>query len=234
MRSAAGLAAPALLTRALAQRRCLVQHGVGAGGSGWLSSRSFIPSSIGDRFAMPTIRPERLTATLEGDFVVFLIGMRINHPWKLHQWLPVAQAMPRMLRELYQQPELGFLHAETWFARTIIVVQYWRSMEQLLAYAKNRDAAHLPAWKAFNQRVGTNGAVGIWHETYAASAGSYENVYVNMPAFGLGQAGVLQPASGGRQSAAGRMRVAAAGSGTVREDAADDPQSPIPKSGSAR
>lgn len=151
------------------------------------------------------IRSERLTATLDGDFVVFLIGMRINKPLRVDKWLPVVNAMPRMIKELYRQPELGFLAAETWFSRTILVLQYWRSMEQLLAYAANRAAAHLPAWKAFNQSVGTDGSVGIWHETYAVAAGRYENVYVNMPAFGLGKAGALQPASGQRKSAAGRF-----------------------------
>ena len=151
------------------------------------------------------IHRERLTAQLEGDFVVFLIGMRINHPLLLHRWLPVALAMPRMLRELYRQPGLGFLHAEMWFARTTLMVQYWRSMEQLLAYASDREGAHLPAWRAFNQSVGTDGSVGIWHETYAVSAGTYENVYLNMPPFGLGKAGELQSASGQRQSARGRL-----------------------------
>ena len=153
------------------------------------------------------IRRERLTASLEGDFVVFLIGMRINNPFKIHKWLPVATAMPRMIKELYGQPELGFIHAEMWFARTIIMVQYWRSIEQLLAYAKSKEAQHLPAWQSFNRAVGTEGSVGIWHETYAASPGSYENIYVNMPPFGLGKAGLVQPAAGGRQSATGRLSV---------------------------
>lgn len=152
------------------------------------------------------IRSERLTASLDGSFVVFLIGMRINQPLKIHKWLPVVTAMPRMIKELYQQPTLGFLHAETWFGRTTIMVQYWRSMEQLLAYAKIREAEHLPAWQAFNKAIGTNGSVGIWHETYAISAGQYENVYVNMPPFGLGRAGTLQAATGRRQSAADRLR----------------------------
>jgi Monooxygenase af470-like len=58
---------------------------------------------------MSRIRAERLTANIEGDFVVFLIGMRINSPLKVHKWLPVATAMPRMLKELQQQPDLGFL-----------------------------------------------------------------------------------------------------------------------------
>lgn len=151
------------------------------------------------------IHRERLTATLEGNFVVFLIGVRINKPLMVHKWLPVAAAMPRMLKELYRQPELGFIHAEMWFSRTIILVQYWRSMEQLLAYAKNNEAQHLPAWRSFNRAVGTDGSVGIWHETYIASPGSYENVYVNMPLFGLGRAGSVQPATGDRQSAAVRL-----------------------------
>ncbi|RQP22587.1 DUF4188 domain-containing protein [Albitalea terrae] len=151
------------------------------------------------------IQRERVTATLEGDFVVFLIGVRINKPLLIHKWFPVVQAMPRMLKELSRQPDLGFIHAEMWFSRTIILVQYWRSMEQLLAYAKNKEAEHLPAWRSFNKAVGTDGSVGIWHETYKASPGSYESVYVNMPPFGLGKAGVLQPATGGKQSASGRL-----------------------------
>jgi hypothetical protein len=151
------------------------------------------------------IRNERLTSTLEGEFVVFLIGLRINRPAMVHKWWPVARAMPRMIKELYRQPELGFLHAEMWFARTTIMVQYWRSMEQLLSYATRKTAEHLPAWQAFNRSVGTNGSVGIWHETYAALPGTYENVYVNMPPFGLGKAGSLSAASGARQSAAGRL-----------------------------
>ena len=154
------------------------------------------------------IHRNRLTAHIEGDFVVFLIGMRINKPLKVHKWWPVAAAMPRMLRELYRQPELGFIHAEAWFSRTIIVVQYWRSMEQLLAYSKDKDGQHLPAWQAFNKAISTDGSVGIWHETYAASPGSHESVYVNMPPFGLGRAASLQEAVGGLQSAEGRLSAA--------------------------
>ncbi|PTQ89747.1 DUF4188 domain-containing protein [Agitococcus lubricus] len=152
------------------------------------------------------IKQERLSTTLEGDFVVFLIGMRINNPLLIHKWLPVARAMPRMLEELRRQPELGLLHADMWFARNILVVQYWRSIEQLLAYAKNKEAEHLPAWRLFNKTIGTDGTVGIWHETYKVSAGNYENVYVNMPPFGLGKVGILQPATHGRESAAGRLK----------------------------
>ncbi len=147
----------------------------------------------------------RQTGRMDGEFVVFLIGMRVNRWWKIHKWLRVAAAMPRMLRELGAHPELGFLGAEQWFGRTSVMVSYWRSMDHLLAYAKSKTGAHLPAWKAFNSSVGTNGDVGIWHETYKSRPGDYESVYVNMPAFGLGKVGNAVPAEGELARAAQRL-----------------------------
>jgi hypothetical protein len=156
-----------------------------------------------------TIIAQRMTAELDGDFVVFLLGLRINRPGKIHRWLPAARSMLPMLQELTAKPELGMLghHLQLGFPM-IISLQYWRSFEQLTAYAINRDAAHLPAWRTFNRAVGSSGDVGIWHETYFVSAGAYERVYHNMPPFGLGVAGQLPPATGRRASAAGRMQPA--------------------------
>ena len=148
---------------------------------------------------------KKMTASMDGDFVVFLIGMRLNQLWKVHKWLPVALAMGRMMRELRLHPELGFLHVESWFGRTSIQVQYWRSLEQLMLYATNRDLEHLPAWVEFNRSIGDDGSVGIWHETYCVTKGGYETVYRNMPAFGLQRAGAASPARGERESASGRL-----------------------------
>ena len=103
--------------------------------------------------------------------------------------------MPRMLGELGQQPELGMLGGEAWFGRTTIMVSYWKSVDHLFGYAKQRNAEHLPAWRAFNKHIGSNGDVGIWHETYIVQAGAYESVYVNMPPFGLGKVGGVRSAS---------------------------------------
>ena len=152
------------------------------------------------------INRNRMTARIDGDFAVFLIGMRINNPLLIHKWLPVVTAMPRMMKELYQRPELGLLSHEIWFGRTIIIVQYWRSMDALLHYAKAKDLEHLPAWQKFNKSVGTSGDVGIWHETYLVGPGSYENIYANMPAFGLGKAGTLLEAKSGLKSATERLK----------------------------
>ena len=149
----------------------------------------------------------RYSARMDGPFVVFLIGMRVNRLWALHKWIPVARAMPPMLRELYANKESGFLHAEfvvTW--RGVATIQYWRSFEHLHAYAHARNAKHLPAWAAFNRSVGSDGSVGIWHETYQVAAGQYECVYANMPRFGLALAGTHEPATGHLRDARSRMQ----------------------------
>ena len=159
---------------------------------------------------MPEIHARRLCAEIEGEFVLFLIGMRLNRPWKAHRWLPVLRAMPRMLQELSARPELGLLHYRTHAGlRDAMIVQYWRSHALLDAYATARDAAHLPAWQAFNRAIGTNGDVGIWHETYVIAPGHSESIYVNMPAFGLGRAGTLRDATGARATGRGRLAAAA-------------------------
>ena len=154
---------------------------------------------------MTEIIRERVTAQRDEPFVVFLIGMRINKPWKVHKWLPVGTAMGRMIRELMTQPNSDLLHVESWFGRTTIMVQYWRSFDALERYAKSQDAEHLPAWRDFNRKVASNGDVGIWHETYAVSPGQFECVYNNMPRFGLAAATKLVPAIGKRSGARGRL-----------------------------
>ena len=35
---------------------------------------------------MTKVVPKRVTAEIEGDFVVFLIGLRINRPWPWGTW----------------------------------------------------------------------------------------------------------------------------------------------------
>ncbi len=134
---------------------------------------------------MAQVIDRRVTAEMDGDFVVFLIGMRINRLRRVREWLPVFMAMPRMIRELQQAPEAGLLEA----------------------YARSHDNAHWPAWVAFNKRIGSTGEVGIWHETYLVPAGGYECVYNNMPPTGLGTVGNLVTAAGRKATAARRAGI---------------------------
>jgi hypothetical protein len=154
---------------------------------------------------MTRIITERVTARIDGEVVVFLIGMRINRLWKVHKWWPVATAMPRMLRELAADAASGFLGYQSWFGNPTIAVQYWRSFDHLERYAKDAARHHRPAWAAFNRAIASNGDVGIWHEAYRVRPGDYECVYNNMPPFGLARATQTVPARGRLESARGRM-----------------------------
>ncbi len=154
---------------------------------------------------MAKIINQRLTVKIEGDFVVFLIGMRINRFWKFHKWIPLGSAMPKMLKELTGKPESGFLGFQIHGGLSPVIVQYWRSFEHLEAYAKDRIGIHYPVWKEFNRLIGSSGDVGIWHETYKVCAGDYKCIYHNMPVYGLGKVGELIPATGKRETAGERI-----------------------------
>ncbi|MBA2961936.1 MULTISPECIES: DUF4188 domain-containing protein [Ramlibacter] len=155
---------------------------------------------------MTAIFRGRHTAQIDGSFVVFIIGMRINKLWAVHKWLPVATAMKPMVDHLMAHRELGLLHAENFVCwRGAGLVQYWRSFEQLERFARDPSATHLDAWKRFNKAVGADGSVGIWHETFMVQAGQYECVYGNMPKRGLALAGTHTPVVGSRETAKRRM-----------------------------
>lgn len=143
------------------------------------------------------VRTGRYEADFPAGTVVFLIGMRINSLRRVRMWLPVFQAMPRMLRELFQDPALGLLDARTELGwRRATVIQYWESMDKLMAYAAGRDHEHRPAWVAFNRRARTAGdSVGIWHEAFTVDPATSHIVYNAMPLFGMAKATTAVPAS---------------------------------------
>lgn len=159
---------------------------------------------------MSKVQPGRFTAEMDGEFVVFLIGMRFNKLWKIHKWFPVFMAMGRMLPELQRHPEKGLLGTRFGLSgRTVSLVQYWRSFDHLSAFARNADDPHLPAWRRFNAKVGTSGDVGVFHETYKVSPGDFECIYANMPVYGL--AAVGRHVAVGRRTESAPARLDAAG-----------------------
>lgn len=157
---------------------------------------------------MGAIAPGRFTAKTEDDFVVFLIGMRVNRFLAFRKWWAVAKSMPPMIETLLQHPEKGCLGAESFFRvwpLTTILVSYWRSFEDLERFARSQDEPHLAAWHTFNRAIGADGTVGIWHETYLVAAGQYETLYGNMPRFGLAAATEHVPATGRHATARRRL-----------------------------
>lgn len=122
------------------------------------------------------------------EVVVFVIGMRINRLRKVRSWWPAFVGMPRMLREL-AEADRGLLGAHTlWAGRLFLTIQYWRSAEELGAYARDASLSHAPAWGAFNKRAAATGDVGIFHETYVVPSDRVESLYGNMTEFGLAAA----------------------------------------------
>ena len=139
-----------------------------------------------------------MTHRHEGELVVFLIGMRINQPWRPDRWLPTFMAMTPMLTELSKDPDSGLLGWRMTFGNGgPTMIQYWSSKDKLYAYASSQDATHRPAWTEFNRRARkAPGSVGIWHETYVVERA--ESMYVGMPPTGLAKA--TQAVEVGRRS----------------------------------
>ena len=147
-----------------------------------------------------------MMAEIDGDFVVFLIGARFNSKLEFARSfvdLGGRKGMKHMLDYLVARPQKGLLAYEMGIPT---IVQYWRSFEQLEAFATDEDDPHLHVWRQYWRRVGRGNRTGIWHETYLVRAGEYEALYGNMPARGLGKAGRLVPAS---QASSARTRLGA-------------------------
>ena len=161
---------------------------------------------------MAEIKQGRWTAEIEGDFVVFIIGARINKPWQLIRIvrdLGGRRGMGHMLKYLSEHPEKGLLGYES---MGIVNVQYWRSFERLEAFARDDGDPNLAAWRNYWKRVGKDDRAGIWHETFLVRDGEYEAIYGNMHRFGLAAA-----AEHGKLS---KKSTAALRSGAKEEDTA--------------
>ncbi len=155
---------------------------------------------------MAKVIPGRFTASTDEPFVVFIIGMRVNKFFAFRKWIATAMAMGPMIRTLYEHPEKGFLGAQTLISwRGVTTIQYWRSFEDLEKFARDKDDPHLESWRKFNKTIGSDGSVGIFHESYLVEAGKYEALYGNMPVFGLAAATRHVPAIGKRETARRRL-----------------------------
>ena len=108
---------------------------------------------------MAKVIDKRMAAEMDGGFVVFLIGMRVNKPWKLHKWIPVLLAMPKMLKELEGRSDLGFLGHH---GLGPVITQYWRSFKNI---SKHTLAAEI-------KNTGPRGSILIsaWETAVAMSA----------------------------------------------------------------
>lgn len=155
---------------------------------------------------MTAVVNDRVTAELDGGFVVMRLGMRINTLWKPHKWLPIIRANLEMLDELEENPDIGMLTYDTKLGiRNFENVLYWNSFEDLRNWALDPNFSHAPMMKGTKDQMETSDDVGLWHELYIVKDGSYQTVYHNTPPVGLGKAAELHPTQGYRKTAAGRL-----------------------------
>lgn len=146
---------------------------------------------------------DRVTHAYDGTLALFLIGVRVHQPWKVRTVRRASSPMAGMIAELErnkaaaergEEEHLGYLGSRT----TIdlggpTVIQWWRSVEDIYAYANADSLRHRPAWLEFYQAAKDDPrAVTIWHETYTVPAGAVESIYSGPRPFGLARlAGVI-------------------------------------------
>lgn len=144
---------------------------------------------------MVTVNSARMAAEIDGGFVIYINGMRLNKLRAIHKWFIAGRKLARMFERLEADPDSGFLGYQPAFMglRTGAAIQYWRSLEDLLRFASDRDDLHVPAWRWFNEEIGDNGGVGFWAELYVIGDDDYETFYRNMHPIGLGDAAEMVP-----------------------------------------
>jgi hypothetical protein len=153
------------------------------------------------------VRTGRWMATREEPFAVFVFGMRLNRLRGLPRLLWGLRVLRSVLRDLDAHPERGFLAGRVYRAgRTLIAVQYLESFDALDAWARDHRLPHRKPWQHYLREALGDEAMGLWHETYLASPGSWEGVYVNMPPWGLAAVGEAVEMQATRGSARQRLR----------------------------
>jgi Domain of unknown function (DUF4188) len=132
------------------------------------------------------IRTGRWMARRDEPFAVFVFGMRLNRLRGLPRFAWGLRVLRRILRDLDAHLGRGFLAGQVyWAGRTLVAVQYWESFDALDGWARDHRLPHRKPWQRYLREALGDEAMGLWHETYLASPGNWEGVYVNMPAWGL-------------------------------------------------
>jgi hypothetical protein len=107
--------------------------------------------------------------------VVIYLGMRVNRLTGLKTLLGMG---PRITNSAAAQPDGLLLHENMLFSlfpAHVMLRQYWRDMESLLAWS--RSEPHRTWWKNF---LRDSEGTGFWHETYLMQGGM-EAIYDDIP-----------------------------------------------------
>lgn len=88
-----------------------------------------------------------MTAELDGGFVIYINGMRLNEPRTVHKYLLAGLRAAQIFKELEEDPDSGFLgYLPAYMSiRSGAAIQYWRSLEDIRRFAQDPDDLHVPA-----------------------------------------------------------------------------------------
>ena len=148
----------------------------------------------------------KFTAEVEQPLVLFIIGGQVNNMLKVYKWFYIAWAYFSMIRWLRKHPETGYLSGHLYgrvFPFGVLLLSYWRSWDDLEAFARFKDGTHLKAWVRYIREADTSMA--IWHETYMIEPGKFEVLYGNSMPYGLSKATRAIPVSGRQHNGRGRL-----------------------------
>ncbi|HET8843717.1 MAG TPA: DUF4188 domain-containing protein [Ktedonobacteraceae bacterium] len=156
---------------------------------------------------MATVMRGRFTAQIDGPFVVFRLGVYINRFFLIWKWWPTLRSLLPIMRLLANTRATGLLHSFpiSYILRGKGYVQYWQSLDDLEAFARDEASPYFELWRRYRESPGADGSVGIWYETFLVEPKKYEVVYDNMPVSGLAAASTHVPAAGRLETARRRL-----------------------------
>lgn len=133
------------------------------------------------------VRPGKYATPDSAGHAMCMLGIRINKWHRPHHWLPLILALPPLLRALMHDPESGLVGYRLLVGptpREAMLLQYWRGLDDLRAFAVPPGSSHRSAQQRnWSHYAEADAAVGIWHEIIEPS--NWHGVYGNMPPTGL-------------------------------------------------
>lgn len=108
--------------------------------------------------------------------------------------LPFILFLPAKINTILVLGQTSWTRKDERGAMEFVFISYWRSIEDLHAYA--HGPLHRQAWVWWEKTLKQHDFLGINHEIYEAEKGHWENVYVNFQPTGLGATTYLRRGDG--------------------------------------
>lgn len=155
---------------------------------GYIRNR-YMDGVIRNKFAaqIPDENGEFSGEPADASIVVFLVGLRNNHPYSILApgFKDMGTFFAGMQKHLEENAEeYGFLGMSCWASSTqretqneMMNVVYFKNYDGLHKFAHGK--AHREPWRWYNSMATKIPHLSIWHEAYVVPKGNWEAMYVN-------------------------------------------------------